>query len=212
VPIHNGLELCRRLATGSFYEEGAPILATTQADLERRIRAAKLPVEFVQKWVTFEPGLQSYKDEEWVRARALDLLQKADRRIDHVTAEEIYLRLYKLVSESTGQIIERQQVEAIIDAARAESVEVAAQPHATPYQVPRDIPHFVGRGEELAALEVALTAGQAAAVCGLAGLGGIGKSALAAHFASRTRDRFPDGVLYASLRDLEPLAILGVLA
>ena len=82
----------------------------------------------------------------------------------------------------------------------------------TPYQVPRDIPHFVGRAGELAALEAALTAGRTAAVCGLAGLGGIGKSALAAHFASLRRDRFPDGVLYASLRDLDPPAVLGVLA
>ena len=87
----------------------------------------------------------------------------------------------------------------------------AAAPPA-PYQVPRDIPHFVGRADELAALEAALTAGRTAAVCGLAGLGGIGKSALAAHFASLRRDRFPDGVLYASLRDLEPMAVLGVLA
>ena len=70
----------------------------------------------------------------------------------------------------------------------------------------------MGREEELATLEAALTGGQVAAVCGLAGLGGIGKSALAAHFASLCRDRFPDGVLYASLRDLEPLAVLGVLA
>ena len=83
-------------------------------------------------------------------------------------------------------------------------------PHPLPG--PARHPPLCGAGEELATLEAALTGGQVAAVCGLAGLGGIGKSALAAHFASLYRDRFPDGVLYASLRDLEPLAVLGVLA
>jgi len=76
--------------------------------------------------------------------------------------------------------------------------------HEAPFQVPRDIPYFVGREMEIAHLESALGTGQIAAICGIAGMGGIGKSALAAHFAFVHRDLFPDGVLYASLRDSDP--------
>ena len=76
--------------------------------------------------------------------------------------------------------------------------------HEAPFQVPRDTPHFVGREMEIVQLESALSSGQIAAICGITGMGGIGKSALAAHFAFVHRDLFPDGVLYASLRDSDP--------
>jgi len=80
--------------------------------------------------------------------------------------------------------------------------------YEVPFQVPRDSPHFVGRETEIAQLESALGSGQIAAICGIAGMGGIGKSALAAHFAFVHRDLFPDGVLYASLRDSDPANVL----
>jgi len=122
--IHNGLERYRPLRSGSFYAAHDAILANTRAEVQRQIGEAALPVEFVLERVTFQPGLQSYKEEEWVRARALDLLQGAYPGIDQATADEIYLRLYKLVSESAGRIIERQQVMAVIDAVRAGLVEI----------------------------------------------------------------------------------------
>jgi len=114
--IHYGLERYRDLR--SSYPDDDPILANTRVEVGGQIDAAKLPVESVLEQVTFEPGLQSYKEEAWVRARALYLLQEAYPGIDQASADEIYLRLYKLVSESAGQIIERQQVMAVIDAVR----------------------------------------------------------------------------------------------
>lgn len=80
--------------------------------------------------------------------------------------------------------------------------------HEAPFQVPRDIPYFVGREAETAHLEAALGPGQTAAICGIAGMGGIGKSAFAAHFAFVHRNLFPDGILYASLRDSDPQNVL----
>jgi len=126
--IHNGLERYRPLHPGSFYAADDPILANTRAEVECQIGEATLPVEFVLERVTFEPGLQAYKGEEWVRARALDLLHKAYPGINRAAAEGIYLRLYQLVSESTGRPIERQQAMAVIDAARAEPAEVPTHP------------------------------------------------------------------------------------
>ena len=80
------------------------------------------------------------------------------------------------------------------------TLEVAApppviQPLHTLRQPPRN---FVGRGEDL---EVLLAAGEdVAAITGLRGLGGIGKTALALVAAERLKDRFPDAQLDIELR------------
>lgn len=80
-------------------------------------------------------------------------------------------------------------------------------PRATtvPCQLPTGTPHFVGRRKELSQLDGA-AGGPAAAPRVLAVLGGagIGKTALAVHWAHRVAGRFPDGQLYANLRGFEP--------
>jgi DNA-binding XRE family transcriptional regulator len=67
-----------------------------------------------------------------------------------------------------------------------------------PHQLPTDLPDFVGRTEELAAVEAALRATRLAAVTGPPG---VGKTALAVHAGNRVADAFPDGQLFAVLRD-----------
>jgi len=68
-----------------------------------------------------------------------------------------------------------------------------------PFVLPQlDISTFTGRNEELRKLEELLLTSQSTKVCsiaGLAGEGGIGKSALAYHFATIHKDDFPDGVI-----------------
>lgn len=57
---------------------------------------------------------------------------------------------------------------------------------------------FVGRIDQLEKLEEVLMQPESrrmAGIVGVAGTGGIGKSALACHFAEKHRDRFPDGVI-----------------
>jgi len=61
----------------------------------------------------------------------------------------------------------------------------------------RDISFFTGREEEMKRLEALLLAPdcpRTVAISGVTGTGGMGKSALASHFARLHRDRFPDGV------------------
>ena len=68
-----------------------------------------------------------------------------------------------------------------------------------PGLLPRDVPAFTGREEELGTL-AALAAGGRVVVSAIGGTAGVGKTALAVHAAHQLLDRFPDGHLYADLR------------
>jgi Cdc6-like AAA superfamily ATPase len=76
------------------------------------------------------------------------------------------------------------------------------------YQLPPDIADFTGRQEEVAQAiaflrSAAEGASPAVVILVVAGMPGVGKSALAIHVAHRLRDRFPDAQLYVNLRDAE---------
>lgn len=72
--------------------------------------------------------------------------------------------------------------------------------------VPRQLPlrplPFVGRTRELAELDRTLAGREpaTAAITVISGTAGVGKTALALHWAHRAADRFPDGQLYVNLR------------
>ncbi|MER5217876.1 tetratricopeptide repeat protein [Streptomyces sp. NPDC002838] len=81
-------------------------------------------------------------------------------------------------------------------------------PTRSPAQLPADVPDFSGRDAELSALDRLLAAAEAnptaMAVSVVSGTAGVGKTALAVHWAHRTRDRFADGQLYVNLRGYDP--------
>ncbi|MFD1544567.1 AfsR/SARP family transcriptional regulator [Nonomuraea guangzhouensis] len=69
-----------------------------------------------------------------------------------------------------------------------------------PAQLPADSPVFAGRHAELAALEDH----DAAGIRVICGMGGIGKTALAVHWAHQVAHRCTDGQLYVNLRGFHP--------
>jgi tetratricopeptide (TPR) repeat protein/transcriptional regulator with XRE-family HTH domain len=83
---------------------------------------------------------------------------------------------------------------------------------AVPRQLPAALRHFAGRAGELAILDRllddALAAGSvtdgAVGLTVISGSAGVGKSALAVHWAHRVSGRFPDGQLYVNLRGYGP--------
>jgi tetratricopeptide (TPR) repeat protein/transcriptional regulator with XRE-family HTH domain len=76
-----------------------------------------------------------------------------------------------------------------------------------PAQLPADVPGFAGRAAQLARLTELLRAadrGPAVLVTAIAGTAGVGKTALAVHWAYQVAGRFPDGQLYVDLRGFDP--------
>lgn len=75
--------------------------------------------------------------------------------------------------------------------------QITPPPTVVPRQLPHDVRDFVGRREQLAALDEACS--DQAGIVVLDGAGGVGKTTLAVHWAHRARSRFPGGDLYVDL-------------
>ena len=142
---------------------------------------------------------------ERLRAHLMLALYRCGRRAEALAA---YRRarqdLVELVGVEPGPPL-RQLHRAIL----ADEPRLAAAPaggaHAgrvVPAQLPPDPPGFVGRDSQLARLD-SLRAGVAqrgVGIVAITGTAGVGKTALAVHWAHRVRPTFPDGQLHVDLR------------
>ncbi|MPY62505.1 ATP-binding protein, partial [Streptomyces spongiae] len=99
-----------------------------------------------------------------------------------------------------------------LDTAPAEAAAASAARRPSrpvPRQLPPPPAAFVGRDDELAALDSLLKeatdADRVLVISAIGGVGGIGKTWLALHWAHEHLDRFPDGQLYANLHGFDPI-------
>ncbi|MFC9693730.1 NB-ARC domain-containing protein [Kribbella sp. NPDC056951] len=87
---------------------------------------------------------------------------------------------------------------------RAELMAAATRPKAGSDPLPVDVVDFVGRAEQIAEVSDLLSGGDqtpgVVVITAIAGMGGVGKTALAVRVARDLADRFADGVLYVNLR------------
>lgn len=79
---------------------------------------------------------------------------------------------------------------------------------APPFQAPAAPGHFVGRAAEIEQIVQWLTSPGRSAVVSIVGMGGVGKTALAATVAECLRTYFAGGILWARVANGDPLDIL----
>jgi DNA-binding SARP family transcriptional activator/tetratricopeptide (TPR) repeat protein len=168
------------------------------------------------------PGLERMATEEpldeQVHGQLMLALYRCGRQAD---ALAVFHRLRAALAEELGidpnpalrdlETAILRQDEALTVLARPPA-SLAASPVPVPAQLPPAVPGFAGRGAELASLDAVLaqadrerSAGAAAVVISaVSGMAGVGKTALAVHWAHRVAPQFPDGQLYVNLRGFDP--------
>ncbi|MEU6712447.1 BTAD domain-containing putative transcriptional regulator [Nonomuraea sp. NPDC046802] len=154
------------------------------------------------------------------RERLMLALYRSGRQAE---ALDEYQRLYHLLDEELGiqpcpsvQQLHRQILTSApdLDARPASSSPPMPRPGPSDEPiVPRHLPagtrDFIGREEQVKLLDGLLPDGDSQAppavvISPVSGAAGIGKTALAVHWAHRVADRFPDGQLYVNLRGFDP--------
>ncbi|HLJ98695.1 MAG TPA: BTAD domain-containing putative transcriptional regulator [Streptosporangiaceae bacterium] len=134
------------------------------------------------------------------RAEALDAYQEARR----ILVEELGVEPRDELRELQRQVLASERTPAGTVAATARH-----NGSSVPRQLPAGVPRFTCREPELADLHAWLrtygTGGPGVVViCAIDGTAGVGKTALAVHWAHQVAGRFPDGQLYVNLRGYDP--------
>ena len=210
------LALWRGVAYGEF--GGTPALEAERARLDQmrwkavqhRIDAdlaAGLGQELVAELVELTAA---HPGHERLWGQLMTALYRSGRQAD---ALEAFRQARKALAEATGLEptpalleIHRQllaQDPRLLGARPAARAEVA---WPRPAQLPSAVPAFTGRESELAALDGLLEAASSptVVVSAVSGTAGVGKTALAVHWARQARESFPDGQLYVNLRGFDP--------
>ncbi|NUT39512.1 MAG: hypothetical protein HOV86_05940 [Thermoactinospora sp.] len=206
------------------------------------VRLEELRVSATEQWVAAELGqgrhrevlteLQTLVRAHPLRERLCGLLMLALYRSGRqAEALEAYARTGALLAEELGvdpgaelrRVYEgllRGDEGVAADLGVRGSAQEAAPvlPLAVPRELPAPVPGFTGRQAALAALDRLLPGDGASppmAISAIAGAVGVGKTALAVHWAHRVAGRFPDGQLYVNLRGYDralPMRPLDALA
>jgi DNA-binding SARP family transcriptional activator/tetratricopeptide (TPR) repeat protein len=123
-------------------------------------------------------------------------------------ALEHYHRLERLLAEELGvdpspplRLLHQQILTANPTLATSAPPAATSRPVPVPQQLPAPPRVFTGRAGELDRLDAAMAE---KAISSVSGLGGIGKTWLALHWAHRHLDQFPDGQLHVNLRGFDP--------
>lgn len=140
-----------------------------------------------------------------MRERLVELLMQARYRSGRpADALEAYQQLRARLAEELGvdPAVELQRLRtAILRQDASLAARGSAQPRVPrPAQLPPRVGHFVGRREQLQALDEALANASDTRIVVVSGAGGMGKTAAVVQWAHSVRDLFPDGQLFLDLR------------
>jgi DNA-binding SARP family transcriptional activator len=140
------------------------------------------------------------------QADALAVFRDARRHLDDELGVEPGAALQQLHQQILAA--DPELVAAPVAEVAAASSAMTGTQRPLPAQLPHQIPDFTGRDAELGRLDELLARdrgdGTDVVITAIAGTAGVGKTALAVHWAHRISDRFPDGQLYVNLRGFDP--------
>ena len=146
---------------------------------------------------------QTLAEKAFMSVEAIGALERGKRRYPRAETVRFIAEALRLTDE--------QLAELAAAAARPRRLQAGEGPMppaipGAPRQLPGAQPGFTGRRDEVDALIAWLTVDDArsATVCAIAGMGGVGKSALAVHVAHLVSSHFPDGQLFLNLRGYGP--------
>ncbi len=156
---------------------------------------------------------QEHPYRETLRAHLMVALYRSGRRAEALEVfRDTCAFLREQLGVEPGPVLQRIHGQIM---AGDERLNVSGESGTVPRELPADVPGFTGRAEALRALDEMLLAESAAGPVVIAGTAGVGKTALAVHWAHRVTDRFPDGQLHVNLRGYAagaPVRPLDVLA
>jgi DNA-binding SARP family transcriptional activator len=148
------------------------------------------------------------------QAEALAVFQEARRRLSDELGIEPAAPLQHLQRQilTADPALEPDARVEVVSAPTADPPVVASVDEpgmALPSQLPHSLADFAGRQTELTRLhgllldDVRDDGGDPVVITAIDGMAGVGKTALALHWAHQVRDRFPDGQLYVNLRGFD---------
>jgi DNA-binding SARP family transcriptional activator len=204
----------------AWREEQAGRLDLLGQQIRRALLTARLASgEYLHLVPELEQMVADYPLDEQVHAQLMVALYRCGRQADALSA---YQRLRSTLAEELGidPSQDLRELETAIlrqdpslDApAPAGTLRPSAPIAPVPAQLPPAVAAFAGRGAELQSLDTILSQvalasardGAEVTITAISGTAGVGKTALAVHWAHRAAARFPDGQLYADLRGFDP--------
>jgi tetratricopeptide (TPR) repeat protein/transcriptional regulator with XRE-family HTH domain len=177
---------------------GTPREGATSEGVGRWLRRQREESGLTQEELAARSGLS---------VRALSDLERGRSRRPHPHSVRIVARALGISDAVSDELVARVRA-ALSEIGGGPVPSGGPRTSAVPRQLPAGIRHFVGRAREQDALDALLdeaaTSSRAVVICAVGGTAGVGKTALAVHWARRVADRFPDGQLYVNLRGFDP--------
>lgn len=159
----------------------------------------KVPQRTIANWLSGHSRRPRHWRDLLKIAIVLRLTETEANRLLQAGGHEIIPALVQLPQSSADQLLLRN-FRQLAPQAQAKT--------PTPFQPIADLPYFVGRKQEMQQLSEDLLHNGRATICGVRGMGGVGKTMLAAHLSYALKTKFPDGVLWARLDTSDTMSIL----